>query len=482
MIDLNNLEKYRENNRIEAKKALGGLPHSIWETYSAFANTLGGIILLGVEEYRDKTLHPVDLPYPEELVREFWDMVNDPRKASVNVLSSRDVTIEDVNGAHIIVISVPRADRTYKPVYVDGSPLNSYRRSGEGDHRCTSEELYAMYRDASVKTQDMVVLEKTDLGVIGADTLRKYRADMRLSRPGHVWEALDDTDFLCEIGAAGIGEDGKTRPTAAGLLMFGSERNILREYPQYSLDYREERGGSRMTERIISSSGDWSGNIFDFFSRVTDRLRRDPIIRTDAGGDTDASAQVFDAVREALANCLINADYYGRQGLAVIRRDDGITMSNPGNFRIELAAARLGGVSDPRNSAMLKMFNLIDVGERSGSGIPNIFRVWKSRGWAEPSFLQTFSPDRITLLLPLSPASGETPSPKIFGAAPAVKEVKRQLIIEYLTDHASAGAEEIAEYADLDPALARDHLTALIADDIVIAAAEGGRMIYRLKA
>ena len=71
MIDLNNLETYRENNRIEAKKALGGLPHSIWETYSAFANTLGGVILLGVEEYRDKTLHTVDLPDPEKLVKEF---------------------------------------------------------------------------------------------------------------------------------------------------------------------------------------------------------------------------------------------------------------------------------------------------------------------------------------------------------------------------------------------------------------------------
>ena len=94
MIDLNHLEQYRENNRIEAKKAAGGLPQSIWKTYSAFANTFGGIILLGVEEHPDKSLHPIHLPDPEKLVKEFWDSVNNPNKASVNILSSKDVTIE----------------------------------------------------------------------------------------------------------------------------------------------------------------------------------------------------------------------------------------------------------------------------------------------------------------------------------------------------------------------------------------------------
>ena len=84
MIDFSKIEQYRENNRIEAKKALGGLPKSIWETYSAFANTYGGIILLGVEELEDKSFRTVDLPDPEKLIKEFWDIVNNPTQISTS--------------------------------------------------------------------------------------------------------------------------------------------------------------------------------------------------------------------------------------------------------------------------------------------------------------------------------------------------------------------------------------------------------------
>ena len=112
MIDFSKIEQYRENNRIEAKKALGGLPKSIWETYSAFANTHGGIILLGVEEWADKSLHTVDLPDPDRLIKEFWDIANNPNKTSVNVLSSKDVFVQEVDGNHIVVINVPWAERS----------------------------------------------------------------------------------------------------------------------------------------------------------------------------------------------------------------------------------------------------------------------------------------------------------------------------------------------------------------------------------
>ena len=490
MIDLNHLEQYRENNRIEAKKAAGGLPQSIWETYSAFANTLGGIILLGVEEHPDKSLHAIHLPDPEKLVKDFWDAVNNPNKASVNILSSKDVTIEAVGEERVVVINVPRADRSYKPVYVDGNPLNSYRRNGEGDYRCTSDELHAMYRDASVKTQDMIVLQEMNMDVINAESLRAYRQRMRLSRPGHVWDTLDDAQFLIKLGAAAIGENGSVHPTAAGLLMFGNESDIVREYPRYFLDYREEYDDvHRWTDRVISSSGDWSGNVFDFYFRVYNKLQLDLKVPFEMNGIYRVDdTPVHRALREALANCLVNADYYGRQGLVIIKKKDVITMTNPGDFRIGLSAARSGGVSDPRNGTMMKMFNLIDIGERAGSGIPNIFSVWKQQGWSDPTIVISSEPDRSTLILPLiqhyyaDAAKKSSDKKENSDKKVAIKtERNKSTILAYLTDHASAKVSDFEPLLGIKAARIRRLLSEMIAEGVVVAEGGNKNRTYRLK-
>lgn len=484
MIDFNNLEKYRENNRIEAKKATGGLPRSIWETYSAFANTLGGIILLGVEEWPDKTLHTVDLPDPDRLIKEFWDIVNNPNKTSVNLLSSKDVFVQEVDGNRIVVINVPRAERAYRPVYVDGNPLSTYRRNGEGDYKCTKEEYQAMVRDAAVKTQDMLVLNEMDMSVFNKESVRSYRQRMRLSRPGHVWEALEDEDFLLKLGAVGIGSDGKKHPTSAGLLMFGNEYDIVREYNAYFLDYQEQYDAdTRWTDRIISSSGDWSGNVYDFYFRVYNKLTQDIKVpfKMEGGARVDDTS-VHQALREALANCLVNADYYGRQGLVVIKKHNAITMSNPGNFRIEIDTAKSGGVSDPRNGTMLKMFNLIDIGERAGSGIPNIFRVWREQGWAAPVISENFDPDRIMLSLAFEKIGDKKSAIKIGDKKSAINAKMKETIIAYLTDRAEAKASAIAEYIGLKPSRTRDYLNELIAEGIVVAEGSNKSRVYKLKA
>lgn len=151
MLDFENLQNYRENNRIEAKQALGGLPESIWETYSAFANAEGGIILLGVEELPDKTLHALDLLDPQWLIEDFLAIVNDPKQVSANILSESDIQIHDVDGKHIIAITVPKAPPCHRPVYIEGNPYRgSYHRSGEGDYRFTPEEVDTMLKERGI--------------------------------------------------------------------------------------------------------------------------------------------------------------------------------------------------------------------------------------------------------------------------------------------------------------------------------------------
>jgi len=403
MLDFFNIEKYKENNRLEAKAAAVGLPKSLWATYSAFANTNGGIILLGVTEDAQHQLHVEGVNDADALVIDFWNIINNQSKISINVLNDKDVIVREFDGKKIIIINVPRAQRYDKPIYLDGNLFSSYKRNGEGDYCCTKEVIQAMLRDASPKTQDMLVLGNMNLDVFDKDTIKRYRIRMQGIRPGHVWEALEDVDFLYRIGAVGRDADGKLHPTAAGLLMFGYEYEIVREYPHYFLDYREKLDDdTRWSDRFVSSSGDWSGNIYDFYFRVYNRIAQsvkvpfalDGISRID---DTE----LHKALREALANTLINADYYGNTGVVIERNITSITMTNAGTFRIDLDEAINGGISDPRNSGLIKMFSLINIGERAGSGLPMIFKAWTGTDFAMPDITEKENPDRVCLILPV---------------------------------------------------------------------------------
>ena len=104
--------------------------------------------------------------------------------------------------------------------------------------------------------------------------------------------------------------------------MFGDEYNIVRHFPEYFLDYQEILDPSiRWTDRLQSSSGEWSGNICDFYFRVYNKLITDIKIpfKTVDGNRID-DTPIHEALREALANCLINADFYGVRGI-VIRKN-----------------------------------------------------------------------------------------------------------------------------------------------------------------
>lgn len=79
-----------------------------------------------------------------------------------------------------------------------------------------------------------------------------------------------------------------------------------------------------------------------------------------------------------------------------------------------------------------KMFNLINVGERAGSGLPRIRTVWQKQGWQEPKIVESFHPDRTTLLLPLA---ANKAAAKNGGKSNAISEKRKNDILQYLDRH-----------------------------------------------
>ena len=389
VFDITKFDSYKEDNRREVKRAGGGLPRSLWDTYSSFANCYGGVIILGVEEKEDRSWMPTGLKGRdrEKLLKEFWDTINNYKKVSINLLTDDDLKIYNIGEDIIIVINVPMAKREQKPIYINDDMFGgTFKRNHEGDYHCTKLQVKTMLRDQTESTMDMRIIEDFTIDQLDRDTIQSYRNRHRSFKPGHPWVNLSDEDYLQKIGAVEAGRDGKLHPTAAGLLMFGEENRIVRVYPEYFLDYREVLDPTiRWTDRLQSSSGDWSGNLFDFYFRVYQKIIKNVKIPFKTiGGDRIDDTPVHRALREALANCLVNADFFIPRGVVIKQESDMLILENPGNIRVGKYQMKIGGESDPRNKALMKMFNMIDIGERAGSGVPELFAVWEKEKWDEP--------------------------------------------------------------------------------------------------
>lgn len=478
MLDYTNIQKYRENNRIEAKRALGGLPHSIWESYSAFANTLGGVILLGVEEFKDKSLHPVDLPEPEKLIEEFWNLLNDKKKVSANILSKRNISVQEIDGKNIVIIEVPRAGRFNRPVYIDGNPYGgSYRRNGEGDYRCSQYEVESMLRDAAVITPDSCVIEGMSLDCFDYDIIKSYREEVGRYRPNYVPKDMDRYGFLERIGAAHGGN-----PTFSGLLMFGKYDFIKSRFPNFSLIYHSYDTSFATADVDFPAITDNRPivNVYDFYRRIKNALEVK---------NAKYPISVKYALLEALSNSITNADYFGGCGISMFYGESAVVISNPGGFRINVKDAKSGGVSDPRNSSIIKMLTLIGGGEKMGSGIPEIFSVWRKEGWSEPIISERYHPLRTTLYLPLTKNVGKTGEihftscPENQNERDIKSAYRKSLIIEHLTYSVTADESELCKILYVTKDDLSVLINQLIADGLVVMCKSADNQpTYRLKA
>jgi predicted HTH transcriptional regulator len=414
----------REGVEIEYKAAKGGLPGSFWETFSSFANTNGGIIVLGVKEVEGcAVLDRLSERQVVDLKKHFWDNANNTQKVNHSLLREHDVREYEIeDGAWVIAFEIPRAEYNQKPVFLNGKPYgNTFKRNHEGDYHCTEEEVNQMFADASLQrfSADAKILVGFTLDDIDMDTLHKYRNafNRRHQEHPHPWTDLSDFTFMEKIGAfrkhRAKGEEGFT---VAGMLMFGKTESVSSPecLPNFFLDYREHLGNDlreRWSDRIYPD-GRWEANLYQFYLKVVDRLWDAlpvPFRLADDGVTRLEYTSAHVALREALANSLIHASYTQIGSIVIDRWKDKIEISNPGTMLVSVQQFFEGHQSVCRNPILQKMFVLLGIGEKAGSGADTIVKGWEDNRWERPVITEQVNPERVKITLALTSAPRSAP-------------------------------------------------------------------------
>ena len=471
-----------ERVTLECKRARKDVPHSLWETYSAFANTDGGTILLGVDEdlkEKDisKRFNIIGVEDAAKIRTDIWNTLNSREKVSSNLLRDEDINTLSYDGKDVVVIHVPRATYEERPVYINNNLMRgTYRRRHEGDYHCPEPIIRMMLRDACDDGNDRMFLEHYTLDDIDIPTLEAYRNMFRVANLEHVWNGLDHKEFLKQLGGYTVDRaSGREGLTMAGLLMFGKGLPVRERFDNLRMDYIDKSnlvGDQRYSDRL-TYDGTWENNLFNFLRLVLPRLTRDlprpfkmnGIVRED---DTPQKK----AVREAFTNMIIHADMMIGSGLLRVEKyDDRFVLTNPGLLKLPLEQIYAGGESKARNQRMQHMLRMIGYGENLGSGFPLILNAWHERHWLKPQLIE--QPELMQVKLELKIVNAETSIRSQMGQIneqinEQIKLSERQrTILALISDNPSITLPQLANELSMSESTIRRELDLLQKDSVI---------------
>ena len=408
--EIKDMMLYGERINIEYKEAASDLPKSLWETYSSFANTIGGTIVLGIKEHRNKSVEAGKFEIrgvgdADKMLKTFWDTINSD-KVSRNILVDEDVECVNYEDKTLLIVHVPQANYTMRPIYINKNLIGgTFKRNYEGDYHCTDDEVKSMLRDANENGNDGVLIEHYDMNDIDLPTLHAYRNRFEVRNVDHAFNQLDDKDFLRNMG--GYTTDRSIRReglTMAGLLMFGKGLSVRDRFDNLRMDYIDKTNlvdDIRWSDRL-TYDGMWENNLYNFFTRVVPKLTADlkRPFRLE-GLERIDDTPVHKAVREGMTNMIIHADLCITGVLKVEKYDKEFVFSNPGSLKLPIADIMRGGNSKARNPRIQNMLRMIGYGDNIGSGYPTILKTWKEQNWRKPTLLDRTELRQVDLTLPM---------------------------------------------------------------------------------
>ncbi|KGQ55432.1 RNA-binding domain-containing protein [Gallibacterium anatis] len=373
---------------LEYKKAKNAVPKDFWKSYSAFANSKGGFIILGIEENESKDFSITGVKDYQKIIDDIFSQSRSREKVSSPLLTSGNIRHFLYQGNVIVVVYIPTAQNVDRPVHLNQDIRQSYVRLHSGDHKLTDSELRTMLSSYAPSKKDYLVLANTSLADINLDTLNKYRNSLKAHNPDSELLYISDLEFAEKVGV--LSRDASTQTlgvTYAGLLLFGKEYRIKHYFPHFFFEYYEKMDENSRYDLRITDFDLSEGNLFEFYLKIAPlvtELGKDSHFKLDNLTRTGEN-EITKALREALVNAIAHADYFNDvRYLKIIKLNNQISFENAGIMLVDIDQAIAGNRSECRNSLIHNLLRRIGLCERQGQGVKDIFIEWKNHYFNVP--------------------------------------------------------------------------------------------------
>ena len=423
-----------EGQQVEFKRALEGMPNSVYETICAFLNRRGGHILLGVEDSGKVTgIKPENLQkFLDKLAK---DTNNQQLFRPPVFLNFEPIEIE---GKQLIYFYVPQAQHghSYKGAFYD--------RNQDGDFELRSpEQIAAMFiRKSNRKTEDRVIPGLT-IEDLDQDTFDRVRNYATLHASDHAWANLSNEEILKSGELIQTDpETGITGLSLAALLLFGKDSAIRRFASWYRIDILCRIHDTMLyDDRLIIESN--LIQAYDLIMQfIVKHMPEIPFL------DGTLRLPLRDVImREVVLNMLIHREYSGGHHATLTIYQDTVVAEN---WNIPFVYGNIDMTNTKphrKNPAIAKVFSNMGFVEELGSGLRKIFKYTPHFSDGKPPIVT--EGDIYRIVIPYRSTIAEVKSAEKSAEKRNVKEKSKDKVIRLLKENPEMTTADLASVCGL---------------------------------
>lgn len=465
---LDELNQSDERRRLEAKACVSGkLGESFFETVCAFANEPnmgGGHLLLGVTNNDSdlfETYIVCGVQNPDQLQQD----ISNGCASHFNRRIRPEIEVEQIADKTVLVVFIPEANKSQKPVYFSSQalPQAARRRIGSSDVKCTEDDLQIFYTGRSGESFDRSVPDDARMDDLDLDEIGYYRTLRKRVNPAAEELTWDDEELLESLSAIRM-VDKEYRPTLTGILLFGKRAAQRRLLPTERVDYIRIAGtewvedANQRFERTVDMRGPLLRLVDRSLAAVVDDLPKG--FRLEPGQvQAETPTLPSNALREAIINAVMHRSYREHQPIQIIRYHNRIEIHNSG-FSLkpeeELGQPR----SELRNPHLAAVFHETNTAETKGSGIRVMRRLMREAGFSPPTFQSDRANNSFTSRFLLAHFLNETDLRWLNTMSPDFTDNQKTALI-YLREQGAIDNTALRQLTDCDTLNASNELRKL---------------------